>query len=104
MPEKACLNHKDAAAVAQCHQCHKPICKACLKQDPAGSFCSTECMTKYKDFKARYKEPNLKKPSFVKGLIALIVGLEVLAYIGHSWLGVGLLEKVDFIGKFLPGK
>lgn len=104
MPGKACLNHKDAVAVAQCHQCHKPVCRACLTQDAAGSFCSTECMTKYKDFKARYKEPNLKKPSFVKGLISLVVCIEILAYVGHSWLGLGFLEKVDFLGKLLPGK
>lgn len=104
MPDKACLNHKDAPAVAQCHQCHKPICRACLKQDDAGSFCSTECMTKYKDFKARYKEPNLKKPSRIASLISLAIGLELLIYVAHSWLGVNAVAGLDFLGRFLPHK
>ena len=102
MAGKACLNHNDREAVAQCHQCHKPICKSCLKQDPAGSFCSTECLTKYKDFKARFKEPNLRKPSFVKGLVGLVVGGEILVYLLHSWAGVNCLACADFLCKFLP--
>ncbi len=104
MAGKACLNHIDREAVAQCHQCHKPVCKSCIKQDPAGSFCSTECLTKYKDFKARYKEPNLKKPCLVKGLVGLVVAVELAAYGLHSWLGVNAVACIDFLGRFLPGK
>ena len=104
MPSKTCLNHKEAEAVAQCHQCHKPVCKKCLVVQGEGKFCSTECAAKNKSFKESYKEPKLAGPGIISQVVGVVIGLailDVLIYLGVRFLGLGFLAPVDFVGKFL---
>lgn len=102
---KFCLNHKDRASVANCHQCHKPICAACVQQNEQGKFCSTQCGTKYREFKARYKEPDIRTPfSLVGALVGLAILATVLlglAWVGHNVLGLDFCAPYDYLGKWL---
>jgi len=55
LPERFCLNHTDVPAAANCVQCHKPICSACIVEAQGKPFCSESCATKYVAFYSRYK-------------------------------------------------
>lgn len=104
MPAKYCLNHRAVDAVAQCHQCHKPICRECLVTDANGQFCSTQCAAKNANFKASYKEAKLAGPSLMSRLIGAAVGVAILLGIVHAavrFLGISFLASFDLIGKFL---
>ncbi|MBI5366633.1 MAG: hypothetical protein HZA54_06325 [Planctomycetes bacterium] len=104
MQEKYCLNHRDVAAVGQCHQCHKPVCGKCLVTAPNGKFCSPECQKKNQNFKDGYKEPKLHGPGLVSQLAGLAVGVGVLMLLIHGgvrFLGLNFLAGVDMIGKVL---
>ncbi len=103
--DKVCLTHRDKVAVAQCHQCHKPVCQMCVMDDPLGKFCSPQCVARYKEFKNRWKEPNTKPPFSIVGAISGLVMLAVvalgIAWIGNNVLGIGFFAKYDYLGQYL---
>ncbi len=53
MSKRLCLNHPDTQAATACKQCHKPLCSACIIQQPDGHFCSDACHHQYGQFKDR---------------------------------------------------
>jgi hypothetical protein len=105
---KACINHNDTAAVAQCFQCHRPICSACIIDTPHGRFCSTECSVRYLDFKQRYASE--KKPTgspMVRKLVTtavIVLALLIGIYVLHAVVGIEALAKVDIIGRIFGTK
>lgn len=105
---KRCLNHKDRSAEAQCHQCHKPACHECIVENEQGKFCSPECAARFREFKTRWKEPDLKKPF---NLVGKLVGLAMLgvvflglAWVGHHLLGLEFLQPYDYLGQYMSKK
>ncbi len=105
---KACINHMDTAAVAQCFQCHKPICSACITDTPHGRFCSTECSVRYLDFKKRYASE--KKPGgspMLRKLVTtavIVLALFIGIYVLHAIVGIETLSSMDIIGRIFGSK
>ena len=91
LPERFCLNHVNVPAVANCVQCHRPLCEACVMESGGKPFCSADCMAKYETFKARYKAAPEKEGSLLGTLIglAVLVALVGAALFAGRWLGVG---------------
>ncbi|MBI3268903.1 MAG: hypothetical protein HYZ53_07770 [Planctomycetes bacterium] len=105
MPTKFCLNHKEVESVAQCHQCHKPVCEKCLVSTGLGDFCSATCQQKNKNFKETYKEPKLPGPSLVSRLFSLVLTVAFLMVVVHLCVRFQLLTSLapyDLVGKYLP--
>jgi hypothetical protein len=105
MAAKSCLNHREREAVAQCHQCHKPMCAECVMDDPLGKFCSPQCLARFREFKARWKEPDTKPPfslvGLLSGLTMLAIVLLGIAWIGHNVVGMPFFARYDYLGKWL---
>jgi hypothetical protein len=102
--ERYCFKHNTVAAEAYCLHCHKPFCKQCEIETPYGKFCCHNCSGLYAAWKARWKEPNLRKPwaaIIVSSLLCLgALGLGI-AWAGSRYLGLKFLAPFDLIGKFL---
>ncbi len=103
-----CLNHKDRSAVAQCHQCHKPVCAECLVDQDGGKFCSPPCAARNREFKTSYKEPNIKEGfnlvGKLVGLVLLAVVFLGVAWVGNNVLGIGFFANYDYLGKWMGKK
>jgi len=101
LPERFCLNHPDVAAVANCAQCHKPVCDACVVMSGGVAFCSDECAEKYRIFQARYKPMPDKRGSWLVTLAKLAAVVVIAAaglFIGRR-LGCGLCARaLEFFG------
>jgi hypothetical protein len=100
---KACVNHKDQPSATMCHQCHRPICKACTTLAPHGSFCSPECSVQNREFKEKVRTGEVKKPQgaiLLFGFLFLVViamaGLHMAATKGFT-----PARKLDLIGYLL---
>ena len=100
---KTCATHRDAPAVAMCHQCHKPVCTACTVVAPLGRFCSPECSLLYREFKDKFKSGPPRKQTGAAVVLAGLILLMVAVPAGIHWAarrGVRGAEKWDFIGRF----
>ena len=105
--EKFCINHPDVPAEIICRQCHKPICKDCVKSDAGGQFCSFQCSENYKDFQARQGGETKKKGGVLGKIIILIILLAVAVFVGAKCFGIGFCEdilKLIGLGKAASGK
>lgn len=89
-----CVNHPDMPAETRCRQCHKPVCKACIKSDAGGQFCSFQCSEKFKDFEAREQGGSAKEGGMLGKLIALVVIVAVLVFVGGKFMHIGVCEKI----------
>lgn len=106
---KACINHRDQVSVTMCHQCHRPICGPCTTVTPYGSFCSSECGLRHREFRERMAAGGGRGPSsglamklFLVLLLAVLAigGIHVAAKKGYAFARlidlIGLLfEKVE---------
>lgn len=92
--EETCVNHPDVPAETRCRQCHKPICKACIKSDSNGQFCSFQCSEKFKDFQAREQGSSAKKGGMMRKVIVLVVILAVLVFVGAKFFHIGICESI----------
>jgi hypothetical protein len=91
---KICAKHRERAT-EQCAVCHKPICRKCLEM--FGYFCSPLCRGKaeaqHLDVPAYAGRKDLVEAKFWQrtGLIAGVIGLLVVAFIGvwvwYAWIG-----------------
>ena len=98
MPERNCVRHHDRPAVAQCFQCHRPICEECrFKEARAGVFCSQECYDQHVAYVGR-KQAVIKQGG---GLKSMVIGLVFLAaivlaavYIGGGKMNLPILNKL----------
>jgi len=102
---KACSNHKDAPAATMCHQCHTPVCRSCTTVTPHGSFCSSECSLRHREFGEKIKSGEIR-PSrgglalkLFLGLLVLISGLAVIHF--AALRGVAPARRIDLIGLLL---
>ena len=92
--QEFCINHRDRPAETRCRQCHKPVCKECVKSDADGQFCSFDCSGKFKDFQRRGL-PKRKKGSGLLGkLVALIVLAAMVVYVGGKFLKLPILKEI----------
>lgn len=103
---KVCLTHKDQPAVAMCHQCHKPICKACTMVTPHGTFCSSECSVISREYKEKVRLSGVHERKGGAGKVVVLVVLLLIAgvFVIHvaARAGVQAVKPIDFLGKFLP--
>jgi hypothetical protein len=78
-----CIRHADAPAAVMCHQCHKPICKACVVAMPSGSFCSAECAAMNKSVKAHLKGFTGPKPRGLVVAVGLFLAVVLATVLFH---------------------
>src|SRR5207249_10295492 len=98
---KACINHKDQPSVTMCHQCHRPICKACTRVTPHGSFCSSECSIQNREFKERLRTGETRAPGGIAIKLFLFLLIAVLGVVGIHMAakkGFKMARSVDLIG------
>jgi hypothetical protein len=103
---RTCLNHKDRPAATMCHQCHKPVCKACLLLTPEGSFCSSACGVLYGQFKERMRQGRPAGSSQLAMPIALALLLVVLLVGGVHFAarkGFRPAQSIDLLGRLFRG-
>ena len=102
---KACATHKDQPAATMCHQCHRPICKACTTVTAHGSFCSAECSLLNREFKEQMRSGGaLKPPSGVALKALLVLMLGIVAMVGIHMAanrGFAFVRPIDLIGRLL---
>ena len=91
--EEFCIKHPDSPAETRCRQCHKPVCKACVKSDANGQFCSFECSEKFKDFQQREVAKGKKGGSLIVKLVILVLIVLAAIVIG-KWLGCDICENI----------
>ena len=102
---KACVNHTDQPSVVLCHQCHSPVCRSCTTVTPHGSFCSSECSLRNREFKEKLRSGEIKPAS---GGFALKLFLFLLVVIGGmagihmaAVRGFKPARNVDLVGRLL---
>ncbi len=103
---KACLTHKDRPAVTMCHQCHRPVCKACLFVTPQGNFCSSPCSVLAREFKERIKAgppPGSRRLAGTIAVALLLVVLVVGAVHVAARKGFKPAQSVDLLGRLFKG-
>lgn len=101
---KTCINHREAPSTTMCHQCHRPICKACTLVTPQGMFCSSECGLLNREFKEKAKEGGTRQGMGKAVALLQLTGAFVL--IGLIFVGINAaaqkvpkLKKIDLIGR-----
>lgn len=47
--EKTCTNHPESLALATCKACEKSICLMCVCDEKEGTFCSTKCVSVFRE-------------------------------------------------------
>ena len=100
---KGCANHKEQAAATMCHQCHLPICRACITVTPHGSFCSAECSLLNRDFKERLRRGEVRAPggAALKLLAFFLLVVVVMVGIHLGAKRAAWLRPADLIGRLL---
>ena len=102
---KTCVNHKDAPAATMCHQCHVPVCRSCTTVTPHGSFCSSECSLRHREFGEKLRSGEAKAARgglALKLFAALLVLVGALAAIHVAGVrGIKPAQRIDLIGLLL---
>ena len=106
---KSCLFHEGVPAVVHCFQCHKPLCKACVKAQDGGKFCSASCAAANADLKAKFGGAKAKRAaSALAGYVGLLVRIAVAVAIGlaalHAavrWGHIDALKPYDRVGRWI---
>jgi hypothetical protein len=94
-----CVYHPDRAAVANCYQCHKPICEECRVIEAARAFCSKKCASRYRTVELHYAKEETKPSRWrmVYTIICIVLALVILrfAITAGAGLEIGFLKKLD---------
>ena len=98
--EKMCLKHRRTPSSTMCHECHNPICRACVMVTPQGSFCSSECNILYREMKKRMPKATkaMRGKSILLGLSVIVLALFVFHFVFRD---NPELKKYDVIGRLL---
>ena len=94
-----CVYHPDRPAVANCYQCHKPVCEECRVIDAGRAFCSKKCASRYRTVDLHYAK-EAAKPSkwrMVYIVICIVLALVILRFVitAGAGLRIEFLEKLD---------
>jgi hypothetical protein len=88
-----------------CHQCHAPVCRSCTTVTPHGSFCSSECSTRNREFKETLQAGGAKAGGggvALKLFLFLLLAVGTLAGIHLAAVrGFAPARNVDLIGRLL---
>jgi len=88
-----------------CHQCHTPVCRACTTVTPHGSFCSSECSLRHREFKEKIRTGEVKAGGggvALKLFLFLLLAVGALAGIHVAAVrGFGPARNVDLVGRLL---
>jgi hypothetical protein len=86
-----CYRHEDREATGRCKACKQPICNECKLVTDIGTFCSTACENRLRDFQARVS-PDLPPPRRKIGLGRMIKRAAFIAILVGIFLAVASLH------------
>ncbi|HEX7901929.1 MAG TPA: B-box zinc finger protein [Planctomycetota bacterium] len=103
---KACANHPERPGTAECRQCRKPVCAACVVVTAQGSWCSAECGVVHRALQTKPKEDPLMRRAGWAGKLIAIFSLLLLVLLGvHAAAarGVKPAKAIDILGQLFEG-
>jgi hypothetical protein len=102
---KTCVNHGNVPAATMCHQCHVPVCPSCTTVTPHGSFCSSTCGLRHREFGEKLRSGELRPArgglalKLFLGLLVVVGGLSVIHF--AALRGILPARRIDVIGFLL---